>query len=313
MGTLNKLEQRIEAMVNGAFAKAFKSPVQPLEFAGALRRECDINARIGDRDHTVAPNGYVVELSPDDHEWHSQCSAVVTEELVDKVREHATQQRYSFMGPLKVQLQLADDLDTGQYRVRSRIETPPEVQQALRTAEHYRDTYPPQAWDGGWRTRARQPPAPVLRGAKQLLTSCRFTSLGLAIGDNGMLIAIGGQGTASGARGALRGLLSPGWTAPTLPRRPGTPTERPLCGVCAPGLRRAARRKVQRITCAPVRAMRKTALSSTTGAEGASAPNRRRRLLPSTSPTSRSPRGTTGTTPAPSLMGPPTSSKDYRP
>ena len=210
MGTLNKLEQRIEAMVNGAFAKAFKSPLQPLELAGALRRECDVNARIWDQDHTIAPNGYVVELSPDDHEWHSQCSAVVTEELVDKVREHATQQRYSFMGPLKVQLQRADDLDIGQHRVRSWIEAPPEVQQAARAAQHYRDTYPPQAWRGGWRTRAWQPPAPVLRGEKQLLTSRQFASLGLAIGGNGMLVAIGGQVALSGARDPLRSALRPG-------------------------------------------------------------------------------------------------------
>ena len=204
MGTLNKLEQRIEAMVNGAFAKAFKSPVQPMEFAGALRRECDINARIWDQDHTIAPNGYVVELSPEDHEWHQQCLAVVTEELVDKVREHASKQHYSFMGPLKVRLQRADDLDTGQYRVRSRIETPPAVQEALQAAQHYRDTYPPQAGHRGGGTSAWQPPAPVLRGAKQLLTSHQFTSLGLAIGDNGVLVATGGQDAPSGARGPLR-------------------------------------------------------------------------------------------------------------
>ncbi len=36
------------------------------------------------------------------------------------VRDYAKQQRYTFMGPIKVHLEKADDLDTGLYRVRSR-------------------------------------------------------------------------------------------------------------------------------------------------------------------------------------------------
>ncbi len=36
------------------------------------------------------------------------------------VRDYAKQQRYTFMGAIKVHLQKADDLDTGLYRVRSR-------------------------------------------------------------------------------------------------------------------------------------------------------------------------------------------------
>lgn len=36
------------------------------------------------------------------------------------VRDYAKQQRYTFMGPIKVNLEKAEDLDTGLYRVRSR-------------------------------------------------------------------------------------------------------------------------------------------------------------------------------------------------
>ena len=36
------------------------------------------------------------------------------------VRDYGKQQRYTFMGPIQVHLERADDLDTGLYRVRSR-------------------------------------------------------------------------------------------------------------------------------------------------------------------------------------------------
>ncbi|MGW7214002.1 DUF3662 domain-containing protein, partial [Streptomyces collinus] len=68
MGVLKKFEQRLEGLVNGTFAKVFKSEVQPVEIAGALQRECDNNATIWNRDRTVVPNDFIVELSTPDFE-----------------------------------------------------------------------------------------------------------------------------------------------------------------------------------------------------------------------------------------------------
>ncbi|WAX79145.1 FhaA domain-containing protein [Streptomyces sp. KMM 9044] len=120
MGVLKKFEQRLEGLVNGTFAKVFKSEVQPVEIAGALQRECDNNATIWNRDRTVVPNDFIVELSTPDFERLSPYSGQLGDELADMVRDYAKQQRYTFMGPIKVHLEKADDLDTGLYRVRSR-------------------------------------------------------------------------------------------------------------------------------------------------------------------------------------------------
>ena len=120
MGVLKRFEQRLEGLVNGTFAKVFKSEVQPVEIAGALQRECDNNATIWNRERTVVPNDFVVELSASDHERLSPYAAQLGEELSGMVRDYAKQQRYTFMGPIKVHLEKADDLDTGLYRVRSR-------------------------------------------------------------------------------------------------------------------------------------------------------------------------------------------------
>ncbi|HEY9369349.1 DUF3662 domain-containing protein, partial [Streptomyces sp.] len=120
MGVLKRFEQRLEGLVNGTFAKVFKSEVQPVEIAGALQRECDNNATIWNRERTVVPNDFIVELSTPDYERLSPYSGQLGDELSGLVREYAKQQRYTFMGPIKVHLEKADDLDTGLYRVRSR-------------------------------------------------------------------------------------------------------------------------------------------------------------------------------------------------
>ncbi|MEU9184857.1 DUF3662 and FHA domain-containing protein [Streptomyces sp. NPDC048484] len=120
MGVLKKFEQRLEGLVNGTFAKVFKSEVQPVEIAGALQRECDNNATIWNRDRTVVPNDFIVELSTPDFERLSPYSGQLGDELAGMVRDYAKQQRYTFMGTIKVHLEKADDLDTGLYRVRSR-------------------------------------------------------------------------------------------------------------------------------------------------------------------------------------------------
>ncbi|WP_316522169.1 DUF3662 and FHA domain-containing protein [Kitasatospora brasiliensis] len=137
MGVLKKFEQRLEGLVNGTFAKVFKSEVQPVEIAGALQRECDNNASIWNRDRTVVPNDFIVELSPHDHERLSPYSGQLGTELAGMVREYAEAQRYTFMGPLQVNLEKADDLDTGLYRVRSRTLAAEEPQQP-------QQQYPPQ-------------------------------------------------------------------------------------------------------------------------------------------------------------------------
>lgn len=146
MGPLKKFEQRLEGLVNGAFAKAFKSDVQPVEIASALKRECDNNATIWNRDRTMVPNDFVVELGQHDYERLSPYVQQLGGELATVVRDYAQQQRYSFIGPVEVHFEHADDLDTGLYRVRS---------QALAGSQsHHEQPQPPQPpFPGGGRNR----------------------------------------------------------------------------------------------------------------------------------------------------------------
>ncbi|SEN44289.1 FhaA domain-containing protein [Actinacidiphila rubida] len=144
MGVLKRFEQRLEGLVNGTFAKVFKSEVQPVEIAGALQRECDNNATIWNRDRTVVPNDFIVELSGSDYERLSPYALQLGDELAGMVRDYAKQQRYSFMGTIKVHLEKAEDLDTGLYRVRSRTLASSESQHQQGGQAGYQQG-PPQA------------------------------------------------------------------------------------------------------------------------------------------------------------------------
>ena len=119
MGLLDRFEQRLDRMVNGAFARAFKAEVQPVEIAAALQREMDDRAAVVSRGRTVVPNVFTVELSPHDHERLSVYASTLTTELSAMVREYAEEQRYTFVGGIEVTIDRDDTLETGLFRVLS--------------------------------------------------------------------------------------------------------------------------------------------------------------------------------------------------
>jgi Protein of unknown function (DUF3662)/FHA domain len=119
MGLLQRFEDRLEQMVSGAFAKAFRSAVQPVEVAAALQREVDNSAQILSRNRRLVPNQFHVELSPQDHERLSPYSSTLSQELAEMLREHAQEQSYVFTGPVSIAFDEREDLSTGRFRVRS--------------------------------------------------------------------------------------------------------------------------------------------------------------------------------------------------
>ncbi len=142
MGVLDRFEKGIERAVNGVFARAFRSEVQPVELASALKREADDNASVVGRNRTIAPNDYVVELGPADHGRLAQWEDALGDELATVLNDHALQQRYAFVGPVRVRFERAEELDTGVFRVRSRT-----ARSGGDQAEHA-DPYPSDPYQG---------------------------------------------------------------------------------------------------------------------------------------------------------------------
>ncbi|MGO2860794.1 MAG: FhaA domain-containing protein [Brevibacterium sp.] len=124
MGILDRFEKGLENVVNGAFAKAFRSQVEPVELAGSLRREADNKAAVVSRGRTLTANHYTIELSPTDFDRLSGLENELRSDLRQVIGDHAVEQAYSFVGPVSVEFVEADDLDTGMYRVVSTTQRP---------------------------------------------------------------------------------------------------------------------------------------------------------------------------------------------
>jgi hypothetical protein len=119
VGLLDSFEKGLERAVNSAFAKTFRSGIQPVEIASALRSELDKKAAVVSRDRILAPNTFVVRLSPADDEKMSALGGTLLEELDTLVTKHARTQGYSFAGPVTIELRRDDQVSTGTLRVES--------------------------------------------------------------------------------------------------------------------------------------------------------------------------------------------------
>ena len=119
MGLLQKFEDSIDRVVNGAFAKAFKAEVQPVELAAALQREVDDRASVLDRDRTVIPNVFHIELSHHDYTRLAVFKDALGNELATLVTNYAGEQHYTLLGQTRVTMSEDDTLETGIFRVRS--------------------------------------------------------------------------------------------------------------------------------------------------------------------------------------------------
>lgn len=118
MGVFDRVERGLERAVHGVFAKAFKSEVQPVEIASAMRRAMDDRATTIGHGRTFVPNLFTIELAATDFERLTGFSDMLTDELVASAEEHAESQRYQPGGPIQVDFLSKDDLETGVFRVR---------------------------------------------------------------------------------------------------------------------------------------------------------------------------------------------------
>jgi len=119
VGILDNLERGLERAVNGAFAKTFRSGLQPVEITAALRRELDTKAAVVSSDRILVPNVFTVFLSPDDFQKMDAMGDTLKEELVRLVAKHAATQRYQFAGGISITLQPDSSLALGVVRIES--------------------------------------------------------------------------------------------------------------------------------------------------------------------------------------------------
>lgn len=113
MGFLDNVERGLERLVNGAFAKTFRSGLQPIEITAALKRHLDTHAVVVSRDRVLVPHQLTVRLAPSDDERMRAVGPGLAADLRRLVSEHAQLQGYQFAGPLHITLQADATLGEG--------------------------------------------------------------------------------------------------------------------------------------------------------------------------------------------------------
>jgi hypothetical protein len=118
---LKGFEGRLERMVEGTFARLFRSGLRPVEVGRRLVRAMDDGRTIDVRGRMVAPNEFAVRLGSEDHERFSQVADTLARELSEAARDHARAEGYYFVGPIQVALVLDRRFRAGSFSIDARL------------------------------------------------------------------------------------------------------------------------------------------------------------------------------------------------
>jgi hypothetical protein len=125
MSMLRNLEAKLEGLVQGAFSRAFKSGVQPVELARKLAREMDSH-KAQSISRVYVPNQYTVWLSPQDREQFSGYESALTKELSDHLLEHARAEGLTVSTRPSVTFATDDRLGVGEFGIQAQLVYAPE-------------------------------------------------------------------------------------------------------------------------------------------------------------------------------------------
>lgn len=118
---LKGFERRLERLVEGVFARAFKSSLRPVELGRRLIREMDDQRTVNVQGNVAAPNHFTITLGPDDHAQFAEIEESLLRALADEARNHARDEGYVFMGPVELELKRDAELGVGSFGLSARF------------------------------------------------------------------------------------------------------------------------------------------------------------------------------------------------
>ena len=130
---LRNLEAKLGGLVEGAFGRAFKTNVQPVELAQKLAKEMEEN-QVVSVSRVYVPNHYRVFLSPEDREQFSSYEPALRKELSDYLLEHARQEGLALTSRPQLELMTDERLGMGEFGIQAQLLSPPEEEPAGREA-----------------------------------------------------------------------------------------------------------------------------------------------------------------------------------
>ncbi|MGZ4355074.1 MAG: FhaA domain-containing protein [Gaiellaceae bacterium] len=120
---LKGIEQKIEALFEGVFGRAFRTNVQPVELARKLAKEMDDHKTVS-VSRIYVPNEYTIFLSTSDREQFEAYESSLLSELEEYLVEHAKRESYALLTAPLVKLETDDDLGVGEFGISTRVVQP---------------------------------------------------------------------------------------------------------------------------------------------------------------------------------------------
>ena len=125
MSVLRNLEAKLGGLVEGAFSRAFKSRVEPVELARKLAKEMEESKQVS-VSRMYVPNHYRVFLSPQDREQFESYEPALRKELSDYLLEHARAERLALTSRPAVEFMTDDRLGLGEFGIQAQLLGEPE-------------------------------------------------------------------------------------------------------------------------------------------------------------------------------------------
>lgn len=125
MSVLRNLEAKLGGLVEGAFSRAFKSSVEPVELARKLAKEMEESKAVS-VSRVYVPNHYRVFLSPQDREQFASYEPALRKELSDYLLEHARSERLALTSRPAVEFMTDDRLSLGEFGIQAQLLTAPD-------------------------------------------------------------------------------------------------------------------------------------------------------------------------------------------
>ena len=162
MSVLRNLEAKLGGLVEGAFGRAFKTSVQPVELAHKLAKEMEDNQMVS-VSRVYVPNHYRIFLSSQDREQFSSYEPALRKELSDYLLEHARQESLALTSRPQIEFHTDDRLELGEFGIQAQLLAPPEEERRPTRPRRY-PLRLPETSATRWSTR---PTAPRVRSRRR--------------------------------------------------------------------------------------------------------------------------------------------------
>jgi hypothetical protein len=143
-----RFEELVERLMEGSFARLFRSPIQPAEIAKRLEREMEAHPTIS-VGRTYVPNSYEVSLHPDDFAEFEPFRHSLEHNMAEFISDLAAERGYSLVARPRVTLKPDASTPRRGIEIEARLSDEPASTYAGTTRMGPRPATPGEAPSGG--------------------------------------------------------------------------------------------------------------------------------------------------------------------